>query len=133
MAAAMAGADAFIGVSRGNLINAAMIKSMNQEPIIFAMANPAPEITPAKAIAAGAAIVGTGRSDFPNQINNALVFPGVFRGLLDGRIKKLTIRMKTAAAIAIAYSIKPGRNKILPLITDRKIVKAIAQAIICNK
>ncbi len=126
---AMAGADVFIGVSKGGLVDAKMVKSMNKNPIIFAMANPIPEIMPDIALKAGASIVGTGRSDFPNQINNALIFPGLFRGLLDGRIKKITAKMKVAAAIAVAYSIKPSRNKILPPVTDKKIVRAIAMAV----
>ena len=130
---AMVGADVFIGVSKGNLVNMDMVKSMNKNPIILAMANPIPEIVPQLAKKAGAAIVGTGRSDFFNQINNAIVFPGLFRGLLDGRIKKITIKMKVAAAIAIAYSIKPSKNKILPLVTDKKVVIAVAKAIINNK
>jgi malate dehydrogenase (oxaloacetate-decarboxylating) len=126
---AMVGADVFIGVSKGNLVNAEMVKLMNKEPIIFAMANPIPEIMPDVALRSGASIVGTGRSDFPNQINNALVFPGLFRGLLDGRTRKITTKMKIAAAIAIAYSIKPSRNKILPLMTNKKVVGAVAKAV----
>lgn len=126
---ALAGADVFIGVSRPNLVNAEMVRSMNKEPIVFAMANPIPEIMPDVALKAGAAIVGTGRSDFSNQINNALVFPGIFRGLLDGRIRKVTYEMKVAAAMAIAYSVKPLKNKLLPLVTDKKVVKAISKAI----
>jgi len=124
---AMAGADIFIGVSKGNLIDAEMIKSMNKAPIIFAMANPVPEIMPPAALNAGALIVGTGRSDFPNQINNALVFPGLFRGLLDNNIKIITAKIKIDAAIAIAYSIKPAKNKILPDLTDKNVVKAIVK------
>jgi len=126
---ALIGADVFIGVSRPNLVDKKMIESMNKDPIIFAMANPIPEIMPKIAKRAGAYIVGTGRSDFPNQINNALVFPGIFRGLLDGKIKKVSLEMKKSAALAIAYSIKPSANKILPLITDKKIVKIIAKSI----
>lgn len=127
---AMAGADVFIGVSKGNLVSEEMVKSMNKNPIIFAMANPIPEVMPDKALKGGAFIVGTGRSDFPNQINNALVFPNLFRGLLDGKIRKVTTKIKVAAAVALAYSIKPSRNKILPSITDKKIVKIIAKAVI---
>jgi malate dehydrogenase (oxaloacetate-decarboxylating) len=127
--AAMLGADVFIGLSKGNLVSKDMVKSMNNGPIIFAMANPTPEIMPHDAYAAGASIVGTGRSDFPNQINNALVFPGIFRGLLDKRIRLVTTAMKLKAAIALAYTIKPKINQILPEITDRKVVKNIAQAI----
>ncbi len=123
------GADVFIGVSKGNIVTPEMIKLMASEPIIFALANPVPEIMPDKALAAGAAVVGTGRSDFPNQINNALVFPGLFRGLLDGRIRAVTIKIKTKVALAIAYSLKPSKNKILPPLTDRRIVKIIAQTV----
>jgi len=128
---AMVKADVFIGVSKGNLVNQAMVKSMNKEPIIFAMANPIPEIKPDLAQKAGAAIVGTGRSDYPNQINNALVFPGIFRGLLDSGKKKVTNKMKISAAIALAYAVKnPAKNTILPNITEKKVVKAISRAII---
>jgi len=129
LAEAMAGADVFIGLSKGGLLNFEMVQSMSKEPIVFAMANPIPEIMPDVALRAGAAIVGTGRSDFPNQINNALVFPGLFRGLLDGRINKVTDKMKTAAAIAAAYSIKPTKDKILPQVNERRIVRAIAGAV----
>ncbi len=129
LAQAMIGKDVFIGVSKPNLVSAEMIKSMNKEPIVFAMANPVPEIMPKIALKAGAAIVGTGRSDFPNQINNALVFPGIFRGLLDGRVKKITVKMKIAVALAIAYSVKPSKDRILPLITDKKVVKHVAGAV----
>lgn len=126
---AFVGADVFIGVSKANLVNKKMIQSMNSLPIIFAMANPIPEIMPSTALEAGASIVGTGRSDFPNQINNALVFPGIFRGLLDSKIKRVTNRMKVAAAIAIAKSITPKKNKLLPKLTDKRVVKKIASAI----
>lgn len=126
---ALPGADALIGVSKGNLVSEEMVRSMNNGPIIFAMANPVPEIMPEEAIRAGAGIVGTGRSDFPNQINNALVFPGIFRGLLDGRLNKMTVPMKVAAALAIAYCVRPSKDKILPLITDRYVVAKIAKAI----
>lgn len=130
---ALQGADVFIGVSQAGLVDAAMVRSMARDPIIFAMANPVPEIMPDLAYAAGAAIVGTGRSDLPNQVNNALVFPGTFRGLLDGRIRKVTTQMKRASAVAIAYSTKPKRDKILPSVLDKKVVKAIAKAIIKNQ
>lgn len=130
---AMIGADVFIGVSKGNLVSEKMVRSMNKNPIIFAMANPIPEIMPDIALKAGAFIVGTGRSDFPNQINNALVFPNLFRGLLDGRIRKVTTKIKVAAAVALAYSIKPKRDMILPLVTDKKAIKAIAKAVMGRK
>ena len=129
LAEAMVGADVFIGVSTGNLVSKEMVGSMNVAPIIFAMANPTPEIMPDKAYAGGASVVGTGRSDYPNQVNNALVFPGIFRGLLDGKIKQVTIKMKIAAALAIAYSVKPRRDKILPSVLDKKVVGAISKAI----
>ncbi len=122
--------DVFIGVSKANLVNCQMIKTMAPKPILFPMANPVPEIMPNLAKKAGASIIGTGRSDFPNQINNALVFPGIFRGLIDSEKKKVTVKMKVSAAIAIAYSIKkPTKNNLLPKVTDKKVVKAIANAI----
>mgnify|MGYP002398162613 CR=1 FL=1 len=127
---ALVGADVFIGVSKSKQLNKKMIQSMNDNPIIFAMANPEPEIFPEEAYNAGAAVVGTGRSDFPNQINNALVFPGIFRGLLDARVKQVTEKMKISAATALAYTVKkPTKNKILPKVTDKNAVKAIAGAI----
>jgi len=126
---AMAGADVFIGVSQGNLVKPEMIKSMRKEPIIFAMANPVPEIMPDLAKKAGASIVGTGRSDFPNQINNALVFPGIFRGLLDNHVKRVTTKIKIKVAMALAGVIKPSKNQLLPLITDKRVVKAIVKAV----
>ncbi len=131
---ALVNADVYIGVSQAKQLTTGMIKTMNSDSIIFAMANPEPEIYPEKAIEAGAAIVGTGRSDFPNQINNALVFPGIFRGLLDSRVKKVTNKMKISAAISLAYLIKkPNKNRILPKVTDKKAVMAIARAISSKK
>jgi len=126
---AMAGADVFIGVSQANLVTPEMIKSMAPEPIIFAMANPVPEIMPGLALKAGAGIVGTGRSDFSNQINNALVFPGIFRGLLDNYVKQVTTEIKIKAAMALAGVIKPNKNQILPAVNDKRAVKAIAKAV----
>lgn len=127
---AMAGADVFIGVSKGGLVTENMVKSMNSKPIVFAMANPTPEIMPDLAHNAGASIVGTGRSDFSNQINNALVFPGIFRGLLDNKILRVTTEMKISAAIALARSVKkPTNHKILPDITDKTAVKVISRAL----
>lgn len=126
---ALVGADVFIGVSKSKQLTGKMIKTMNKNPIIFAMANPEPEILPKEALRAGAFIVGTGRSDFPNQINNALVFPGIFKGLLDYNKKKVSIKAKLKASLAIAYSVKPTKNKILPSITDKKIVSLIANAL----
>lgn len=99
---AMVGADVFIGVSKPNMVTPAMIQSMNEKPVIFAMANPVPEIMPDEALAAGAYIVGTGRSDFPNQINNVLAFPGIFKGALRARARDITDEMKVGAAYGIA-------------------------------
>ncbi|MFA5359621.1 MAG: NADP-dependent malic enzyme [Patescibacteria group bacterium] len=126
---AMVGADVFIGVSKGNLVTSEMIKSMNAKPIIFAMANPTPEIMPDLAKKAGAGLIGTGRSDFPNQINNALVFPGIFRGLLDNKVKQITTKIKIKAAMALANVVKSNKKQILPLVTDKRVVKAIAKAV----
>jgi len=127
---AMIDADVFIGVSKPGLVNAKMIKSMSADPIIFAMANPVPEVMPDIALKAGASVVGTGRSDFPNQINNALVFPGIFRGLIDNNVKTVTQKMKLKASLALAYVVKkPTKNKILPNVTSKEAVKAIAQAV----
>ncbi len=126
---ALVGADLFIGVSRANLVNKKMVQSMANAPTIFAMANPVPEIMPHIAKEAGAEIVGTGRSDFPNQINNALVFPGLFRGLLYSKNKKVTDKIKIAVAMTIAKSIKPNKKKLLPKLTDKKIVKKIAETV----
>ncbi len=127
---ALKGADVFIGVSRGNVVTGEMIRSMNRDAIVFAMANPIPEIMPDVAKAAGARIVATGRSDFPNQVNNALAFPGVFKGLLESRATRVTNNMKINAAYALAKTIKnPTEDKILPDIFDKDIVKNIADAI----
>ncbi len=128
---ALTGADVFIGVSTGNILKENMIKKMNKDPIIFALANPIPEIMPKKAKMAGAKIVATGRSDFPNQVNNALAFPGIFRGLLDSEAKKVTNIMKLSAAYALADTVKkPNKNMILPSIFDKNVVKNIRNAII---
>src|SRR3989344_6638871 len=106
-----------------------MVKSMNKDPIIFAMANPVPEIMPDEAKSAGAAIVGTGRSDFANQINNSLVFPGLFRGTLDSRSRRITKEMKLAAVQALASYVKPEKEKILPDPLDKNVPKKIAEAV----
>ncbi len=111
---ALVGADVFIGVSKPNLVTKEMIKSMGEKPIIFAMANPDPEVLPDVAYKAGAFIVGTGRSDYPNQINNVLAFPAVFRAVVDGRLKRIDLKMKLKAASALAEMIKPTPEKILP-------------------
>src|SRR3989344_1377099 len=126
---AMKKTDVFIGVSAPNIVTKDMIRSMNKDPIIFAMANPVPEIMPDEAKAAGAAIVGTGRSDFPNQINNSLVFPGLFRGTLDARARRITKEMKLAAVHALANYMRPEAEKILPDPLDREIPKIIAEAV----
>jgi malate dehydrogenase (oxaloacetate-decarboxylating) len=124
------GADVLIGVSRAGLFTAEDIGRMNERPIVFALANPIPEIMPDEARAGGAAVVATGRSDFPNQINNALVFPGLFRGLLDGRVPRVTTAAKIAAAEALASLIdEPTPERIVPSIFDERVVPAVAQAI----
>lgn len=122
--------DVFIGVSVPGVLSADMVRSMNSDPIIFAMANPIPEIMPAEAVQAGARIVATGRSDFPNQINNVLAFPGIFRGLLDARASKLTNNMYIAAAYAIAEVVKkPNEDKIIPGPFDEGVAEAVAKAV----
>ena len=127
---ALEGADVFIGVSKPGVLTQEMIRSMNKDPIIFAMANPVPEIMPDKALQAGAAIVATGRSDFPNQTNNALVFPGVFRGALDSRAVKINSEMRMAAVRALSGFVKnPTRDKLLPSVLDKESVKTIAEAV----
>ena len=127
---ALKNADIFIGVSKANLLNEDLIKSMNKNPIIFALANPNPEIMPDKAKNAGAMIVATGRSDFPNQINNVLAFPGIFKGALEINAKRITNKMKLAAAIAIANTIKnPTPENIIPSPLDKSIVEAVSEAV----
>jgi malate dehydrogenase (oxaloacetate-decarboxylating) len=126
------GADVFIGVSAPGVVTQDMIKSMAKDAIVFAMSNPVPEIMPNLAIEAGARIVGTGRSDFPNQINNVLAFPGIFRGALDVRAKDINDEMKIAAAIALANLVDPGElneNYIIPLPFDPRVGKAVAEAV----
>jgi malate dehydrogenase (oxaloacetate-decarboxylating) len=130
LADAMRGADVFIGVSGPGIVTEEMIRSMNKDPIVFAMANPIPEIWPEAAMRAGASVVGTGRSDFLNQINNVLAFPGIFRGALDARATRITDEMKIEAAHAIAdYIKKPQRDRILPNILDREVTPAVAKAV----
>ncbi|MFC1768746.1 NADP-dependent malic enzyme [Nanoarchaeota archaeon] len=127
---AMKGADVFIGVSKGNLVTKEMVKSMNKDAIVLAMANPIPEIMPEDAKAAGAVVVGTGRSDFPNQINNVLGFPGIFRGALDANAFVINKEMKVAAAYALASIVKnPTKDKILPSPLDKNVVKVVASAV----
>ena len=125
---ALKGADVFIGVSKGNLLTAEDLKTMNKDAIVFAMANPVPEIMPSEA-AKVAAIVGTGRSDFPNQINNSLGFPGIFRGALDSKAVKINNEMKIAAANALAKCVEPTRDNILPYTLDKNVVKKVAEAV----
>ncbi len=129
---AMQGADVFVGVSAPNVVDGDMIASMNEKPIMFPMANPVPEIMPDKAKEAGAYIVGTGRSDFPNQINNVLAFPGIFRGALDVRAKDITEEMKLAAAKAIAAYIPENEltvENIIPNALDKGVAQAVAKAV----
>ena len=127
---ALKGADVFIGVSSPNLVNQSMVKSMNKNPVVFALANPIPEIMPEKAKHAGALVVATGRSDYPNQVNNSLVFPGVFRGALDHKIKKITMDMLIKAAENLSKLVKkPTANNIIPSIFDKRVVKAVSSAI----
>ncbi len=128
----LAGADIFIGLARPELVTEDMVKSMNKAPIIFAMSNPVPEIWPEAALRAGAAVVGTGRSDFPNQINNVLAFPGVFRGALDVRAGDINDDMKLAAAKAIAGLISDDEltsEYIIPAPFDRRVAPAVAEAV----
>ena len=130
IAEVMKGADVFVGVSGPGLIDKEMIKSMASDSIVFAMANPTPEIMPDDAKGAGAAVVGTGRSDFPNQINNVLAFPGIFRGLLDIGAQYVTEKMKVAAAEAIAGLVEnPSTEKIIPGVFDDGIADAVAEAV----
>ena len=129
---AMVGSDVFIGTSAPNAVSEEMIHSMNKDAIVFAMANPIPEIMPDLAKNAGARVVGTGRSDFPNQINNVLAFPGIFRGALDARAKRINEEMKASAAYAIAGLINEdelSENYIIPGPFDNRVVEAVAKAV----
>ena len=129
---AMVGADVFIGVSAPNIVSKDMVRTMNKDGIIFAMANPTPEIFPEDAKEAGIAVMGTGRSDYPNQINNVLAFPGVFRGALDVRAKEINEEMKVAAAYAIAGAIPENElnpENIIPKAFDLNVQKLVAEAI----
>lgn len=128
----MRDADILIGVSKPGIVSKEMIKSMAKDPIVFVMSNPVPEIMPDEAIEAGAAVVGTGRSDFPNQVNNVLAFPGIFRGALDCRVPHITEEMKEAAARAIANVIKEEELRadyVLPDVFDKRVVEQIVNAI----
>ena len=132
LAEVLKGADVFIGVSAPGCVTEEMVKSMNKDPILFPMANPVPEIMPDLAKKAGAAVVGTGRSDFPNQINNVLAFPGIFRGALDVRASDINDEMKIAAAKAIASFVtddKLSAEYIIPSALDRNVAKAVAKAV----
>lgn len=127
---ALKGADVFIGVSGPNTMTATMVRSMAQAPIIFALSNPVPEIMPDVALEAGAAIVATGRSDFPNQVNNSLAFPGIFRGALDNKVRSITDNHKVAAAKIIAGLVEePAADKIIPHPFTPGLVEAVASAI----
>ncbi len=132
LADALVGADVFIGVSAPGMVSQDMVRSMNKDSILFAMANPTPEIMPDEAKAAGARVIGTGRSDFPNQINNVLAFPGIFRGALDVRAKEINEKMKIAAAYAIAEYIKDeelNENNVIPSALDKNVATKVAEAI----
>ncbi|GIM27692.1 malate dehydrogenase [Clostridium polyendosporum] len=132
MADALVGADVFIGVSAPGILKTEMVKTMNKDAIVFAMANPVPEIMPDEAKAAGVKVIGTGRSDFPNQINNVLVFPGVFRGALDVRAKEINEEMKIAAAYAIANIVKEeelSSENVIPFALDKTIALKVADAV----
>ena len=126
---ALKNSDVFIGVSKANLVSKEMVESMNKSPIIMAMANPDPEILPDVAKSGGASIIATGRSDYPNQVNNVLAFPGIFRGALDIRAKRITEKMKIAAAEALANSIIPTPEAILPYALDKSVVPNVAEAV----
>lgn len=132
LADALKGADIFVGVSAPNLVTAEMVASMNKDAILFAMANPVPEIMPDVAKAAGARVVGTGRSDFPNQVNNVVAFPGIFKGALEGRATQITEEMKLAAALAIAGLVSDeerNEDNIMPKAFDPRIADAVAAAV----
>lgn len=132
LADAFVGADIFVGVSAPNIVTADMVKTMNKDSILFAMANPVPEIMPDVARAAGARVVGTGRSDFPNQVNNVVAFPGIFKGALEGRATQITEEMKLAAALAIANLVpddKLSDENIMPEAFDPTVADVVAQAV----
>lgn len=132
LADALKGADIFVGVSAPGIVSQKMVASMNKDSILFAMANPVPEIMPDLAKAAGARVVGTGRSDFPNQVNNVLIFPGIFRGALEGRATAITEEMKLAAANAIAALVDDSElsdENILPAAFDPRVADAVSKAV----
>lgn len=132
LAEAIQGSDVFIGVSGPGAMKAEHIQSMAKDPIVFAMANPIPEIYPEEALAAGAAVVGTGRSDYPNQVNNLLAFPGIFRGAMDAKAKDITVEMKLAAAYAIAEAVSEKQLKadyVIPSALDERVAALVAKAV----
>jgi len=132
LADAMKDADIFVGVSAPNIVTAEMVSSMNKDSILFAMANPVPEIMPDVAKAAGARVVGTGRSDFPNQVNNVVAFPGIFKGALEGRATQITEEMKLAAAVAIAGLVPEAElheDNIMPEAFNPKVAEVVAEAV----
>ena len=135
LADAMKGADIFVGVSAPNIVTVEMVASMNKDSILFAMSNPVPEIMPDAAKAAGARVVGTGRSDFPNQVNNVVAFPGIFKGALEGRARQITEEMKLAAALAIAGLVDDSdlnENNILPEAFDPRVADVVSRAVMNN-
>jgi malate dehydrogenase (oxaloacetate-decarboxylating) len=126
------GADIFIGVSAPGIVSREMVASMNPDAILFAMANPIPEIMPDEAKAAGARVVGTGRSDFPNQVNNVVAFPGIFKGALEGHATQITEEMKLAAATALANLVSAqqlNEDFILPEVFDPRVAQVVSQAV----
>ena len=132
LADALKGADIFVGVSAPGIVSAEMVQSMNKDSILFAMANPTPEIMPDIAKAAGARIVGTGRSDFPNQVNNVVAFPGIFKGALEGRASIITEEMKLAAAEAIASLVSDEElsdDFIMPEAFDPRVADVVSEAV----
>jgi len=130
LADAVKGTDVFVGVSKAGVLTKEMAQSMNKDSIVFALANPIPEIMPDIAKEAGVAVIATGRSDFPNQLNNSLIFPGLFKGVLDGNIKQFDITMFTRAALALAGHVKnPNTEMILPTMFDKELVDVIASTV----
>ena len=135
LADALKGADIFVGVSAPGIVSEEMVKSMNKNAILFAMANPVPEIMPDVAKKAGARVVGTGRSDFPNQVNNVVAFPGIFKGALEGHAKQITEEMKLAAALAIAGLVDEkdlNEDNIMPEAFDPRVAKVVSEAVKAN-
>lgn len=131
LADAVKGADVFVGVSKAGALTSDMAKSMNKDGIVFALANPVPEIMPEVAKEAGIAVIATGRSDFPNQLNNSLIFPGLFKGVLDNNVKQFETEMFTKAALALAGHVKnPTSDAILPTMFDKELVEVIARSIV---